>query len=176
MTAFTAMAAVFPLFLFDRFGITEATIGYFFVYIGAVNVVMRALILGWLVDRLGEARVMRLGATILGLSLALLPFAPGIPAFVVLSSGLPIGTALLFPSTSAMITHRAEEEEMGQTLGVQQAYGGIARVVGPIGGAAAFQALGPAIPFYGAATIVAATLFFVLAFAHREPSAGEAPA
>lgn len=176
MAAFTAMAAVFPLFLFERFGITEATIGYFFVYIGAVNVVMRALILGPLVDRLGEARVMRLGATILGLSLALLPFAPGVPAFVVLSSGLPIGTALLFPSISAMITHRTHEEEMGQTLGVQQAYGGVARVVGPIGGAAAFQALGPGVPFFAAAAIVAATLVFVVAFAHREAAPGEAPA
>lgn len=171
MAAFTAMAAVLPLFLHARFGITEKTIGYFFVYFGGLNVVMRVLILGPLVDRLGESQVMRLGATALALSFALMPFAPSVPVFVTIAAGLPVGTALLFPSTSAMITHRTAEEEMGQTLGVQQAYGGVARVVGPIGAAAAFQGLGVSVPFLAAAGLVAATLLFVIAFAHRRPAA-----
>ncbi len=173
MAAFTAMAAVLPLFLYARFQITEKTIGYFFVYFGGLNVVMRALILGPLVDWLGESRVMRLGATVLALGFALMPLANSIPAFVALAAGLPIGTALLFPATSAMITHRTEEHEMGQTLGVQQAFGGAARVVGPIAGAAAFQGLGVAVPFFGAAALVAGILFFVVGAGRFAPVADE---
>jgi MFS family permease len=105
-----------------------------------------------------------------------MPFAPSVAAFIAISSGLPIGTALLFPSTSAMITHRTDEEEMGQTLGVQQAYGGIARVLGPIGGAAAFQALGVSVPFLAAAAIVLATLAFVVAVAGRAHASESATA
>ncbi|MBI4513987.1 MAG: MFS transporter [Gemmatimonadetes bacterium] len=169
MAAFTSMAVVLPLFLYHRFGVTERTIGYFFVYTGTLNVVMRALILGWAVDRLGEDRVMHLGATVLALSFALLPFAGSIPVLVAIAAGLPIGTALLFPATSAMITHGAEESEMGQTLGVQQAFGGVARVAGPIGAAAAFQGLGAEVPFVAAAALLVASLAFVVTAARAHP-------
>ena len=54
MGAFTAMTSILPLFLWYRFGITEETIGFFFVYVGFLSMIIRALFLGWLVDQLGE--------------------------------------------------------------------------------------------------------------------------
>jgi MFS family permease len=158
MGAFTAMTTVLPLFLNVRFGITEMTIGYFFLYIGALSVVLRAVIIGWLVDRLGESRVMRLGAAALALGFTLMPLAPSLASFLVAAALLPVGTALLFPATSAQVTRRASAEEMGQTLGVQQAFGGGARVVGPIWGAGAYQILGAAVPFFASAGLVATML------------------
>lgn len=154
MGAFTALTAVLPLYLHAAFGISEMTIGYFFVYVGGLSVVMRALIIGWLVDRLGEQNVLRLGAVVLALGFVLMPLATGIPTFVLFVSGIPIGTALLFPATSALISHRAKVGEVGQTLSVQQAYGGISRVVGPIFGAAAFEWLGAPVPFYASALLL----------------------
>lgn len=168
MGAFTAMTTVLPLFLSSRFGITETTIGYFFFYVGGLSVIMRAVILGPLVDRLGEPRVMRLGATVLALGFTLMPLAGGLPIFVVVASCMPIGTALLFPATSAMVTHRTKRDEMGQTLGVQQAFGGGARVVGPVWGAAAFQVLGQNVPFFVSAGLVALMLIVAMGAAVRE--------
>jgi MFS family permease len=177
MLAFSAMAAVLPLFLRARLGVTEKTIGYFFVYFGTVNVILRALLLGPIVDRWGEERVMRFGAAVLAAAFAAIPFASSVPAFVAIAGGMPVGTALLFPATSAMVTHRTAEHEMGQTLGVQQAFGGVARVLGPVGGAAAFQGLGPGVPFFAAGALVAGALAFVVHAARREPApAARAPA
>jgi len=63
------------------------------------------------------------------------------------------------------VTHRAPKAELGQVLGVQQAFGGVARVIAPIFSTAVFQGAGPAVPFYLAAVIVAGVS--VLAFRVR---------
>src|SRR5947209_5255538 len=59
MGAFTGANSMLALFLSVRFSVTENTIGYFYAYIGVMSVLTRALILGWAVDRFGEARLSR---------------------------------------------------------------------------------------------------------------------
>src|SRR5690606_11414989 len=54
MGAFHGVNAVLALFLAARFGVTERTIGFFYMYIGVIAVLTRALILGRAVDRFGE--------------------------------------------------------------------------------------------------------------------------
>src|SRR2546425_4736293 len=43
-----------------------------------------------------------------------------LPLFVAAQILLPLGTALLFPANSALVSHRADPNEIGLTLGVQQ--------------------------------------------------------
>jgi multidrug resistance protein len=150
-----SMTAVLALYLDRVFGVTEKTIGLFFVYIGALSLIMRALILGKMVDRFGETGVMRLGALAVAVGLAGMPLAPNILALAAVMTLFPVGTALLYPATSALVTHRAPKAELGQTLGVQQAFGAVARILAPIWATAAFQALGVGVPFYIAGGIVA---------------------
>ena len=59
MGAFSGMSAILALFLMDRFGITERRIWIFFTYIGTISVVTRAGVLGWMVERFGEAQLSR---------------------------------------------------------------------------------------------------------------------
>lgn len=162
MGAFTSMTAVLALYFNYRFGITERTIGAVFVYTGFLSVVMRAVVLGWLVDRLGETRVMRSGAVLLGCGLLLytLPSDLWVMAFVI--PLVPVGTALLFPSVTALSSHQSGQHELGQMMGVQQAFGGMARVVAPIVATAIYQALSPRDPFLFAAAIM--LLVTILAF------------
>jgi MFS family permease len=157
MGAFTALSAVLALYLAYRFGVTAQTIGYVFLYFGALSVVMRAVILGWLVDRLGETRVMRIGAVLLALGMLLFPLPHDLVLMAVVAALVPCGTALLFPSVTALVSHQADPSELGQSLGVQQAFGGVARVVGPVWATPAFQGMGPSVPFLIAAAIVGVT-------------------
>jgi len=158
MLGFMSMTGVLALYLERAFGVTEKTIGLFFMYTGALGVVMRALILGRVIDALGEIRVMRLGALSLALGLALTPLPHVIPLLAIVIALVPIGTALLFPATTALVTHLAPDQERGQVLGVQQTFGGIARVAAPIWATAAFQVLGIGVPFYIAGAVVAVVL------------------
>lgn len=162
MLAFTCLTSVLPLFLDAEFGVTERTIGYFFLYVGALSLIMRSLFLGPIVDRIGEAWAMRAGTGCLIVGLLLYPPAHTLWALAWVIPLVPIGTALLFPSTTALMSHAAEKADLGTVMGSAQTFAGIARVVAPILATRAFQDLGHAWPFYIAAAIVA--LASILAF------------
>jgi MFS family permease len=153
MTAFSSMTSVLALFLNQRFGLTEKDT-YIFAILGAANVIMRAGILGRLVSRFGEVPLMRTGALFLALGLVAFPLPKALGTFIPVMLLVPIGTALLFPATSALLSQRCDRAELGQVLGVQQAFGGIARIFGPIWAGAAFEKLGPSVPFEVAGAVV----------------------
>ncbi|MGH8573746.1 MAG: MFS transporter, partial [Gammaproteobacteria bacterium] len=54
MLAFASMTSVLALYLGAEFGLDETTVGYVFLYVGTLSVVMRSLLLGPIVDRVGE--------------------------------------------------------------------------------------------------------------------------
>ena len=156
MMAFMAMNGVLALFLQRRFGVTTKTIGYFYFYVGGIGLLMRGGVLGRLVDRLGDVRVLRLGALSIALGQALMPFARSVPALVAVMALVPIGTAMLFPATTAQVSRHAPAGHVGEFMGLQQALGGVARVLGPVWGGAVFQHLGVPWPFWIAATLMTA--------------------
>jgi DHA2 family metal-tetracycline-proton antiporter-like MFS transporter len=168
MMGFVSTTGVLVLYLQSGFAVTETTVGIFFVYVGAMGVVMRALILGKLIDWFGEIKVMRLGATLLMLGIFLIVIPDSVILLAVFWALVPIGTACLFPATSASVTHRVSDNEFGQALGVQQAFGGVARVAGPIWATAVYQGFGAEVPFIIAAGIVA--LAVLLTFLVKEPA------
>ncbi len=154
MLGFMSMTSVMPLLLESRFGVSEKTIGPFFIYIGFLSILMRAVVLGKAVDRFGETRVMRAGAISLAIGLFAIPLPTFLVGTAIVMSFVPIGTALLFPNVSALVSFRAPEAELGQMLGVQQSFGGVSRVIAPLWATAAFQ-LGPSLPFFISAGVVA---------------------
>lgn len=173
MFALSALTGVLVLYLADVFGATAKTSGYFYVYVGVLSVVMRTLILGPVIKRLGEVRTLRLGAVTLVLGFALLPLPRSVLMFAVVVMLFPIGTALLFPPTSSLVSHVGPKAQMGQTLGLQQSFGGIARMIGPIFAGTAFAKLGPGWPFWMSSVLMAGV--FMLGTALRR-DAGRAAA
>ena len=147
MLAFSLLTSVLALWLDARFGVTEQNIGYFFVYNGLLSLVLRSLLLGPVVDRIGETRAMRLGAFILAIGLMLYTVAPSIWVLAMIIPLVPVGTALLFPASTSLLSHATEPEELGTTMGVAQTFAGIARIIAPIAGTSAFQRIGVNAPF-----------------------------
>lgn len=147
MLAFSLFTSVLALWLNARFGITATTIGWFFVFTGLLSLVMRSLLLGPVVDRIGEAGAMRLGTAIVAAGLLLFALAPSVWWFTALIPAMPIGTALLFPATTSLISASTAQSELGTTMGVAQTFAGISRVIAPVLGTMAFQRLGVNAPF-----------------------------
>ncbi len=154
MLAFTFLTSVFALYLDAEFGVTERTIGYFFLYIGALSFVMRSVLLGPIVERIGEAWAMRVGAGALVAGLVLYPLMPTLWVLVAAIPLVPIGTALLFPSTTSLMSRFSHEREVGTTMGTAQSFAGISRVAAPLIATSLFQRLGHAAPFFTAAVIL----------------------
>jgi MFS family permease len=155
MLAFASLTSVLALFLNAEHGVTEETIGYFYSYVGLLSFVMRSLLLGPIVERLGEARTMRTGTVILVVGLLAYTVAPNLWVLAIIIPLVPIGTALLFPSTTALMSRAAAKEDLGTTMGVAQFFAGVARVLAPILATGAFQRVGHSAPFFFAAGTVA---------------------
>lgn len=158
MGSFQAMSTTLALFLAWRFGVTASTIGFFFTYIGTISVITRALVLGKMVDRFGEARLSRLGMVLLACGLGGMPLAPNIPMLAVAVALVPLGTAFTFPCVTGLLSRVVASHERGLYMGVQQTFGGIARVAGPLYFGWAYDHLGPRVPFLTAAVVVLLTI------------------
>lgn len=156
--AFYGTAGIFPLLLKERLDVTEHTIGYIFMYFGGMGVVVRAGILGKAVDRLGEARLSRLGIGLLAGGLALFALARTWPAVVVAITLMPLGTAFLFPCVTGLLSRVVSSANRGLYMGVQQTYGGVSRVAFPILAGWVMDHLGHGVPFGIAAGLVLLTL------------------
>ncbi len=155
MMAFSALTAVLGLFLMERFQMTEGNIGYIFLFLGSISVVMRAGVLGRVVRAFGEIRVMRLGAILLAIGLVAYPQPERFSVLLLVMALVPIGTALLFPSTTGLLSRRGGKDQLGQLMGVQQAFGSVSRIAGPLWAGALFQHVSPDAPFYAAGAVVA---------------------
>jgi len=174
MLAFSAMTSVLSLYLGAEFGLDATTIGPIFTYIGVLSFVMRSLLLGPIVDRLGEAWTMRIGTVLLVLGLVLYPLPRTLWGLAAVIPLVPIGTALLFPSTTSLMSRHSDPREFGATMGLAQTFAGIARVAAPLLATVAFQRLGHGWPFYLAGACVG--VVGVLAFqVSAEPSPQSVP-
>lgn len=162
MIAFASMTSVLALYLGAEFGVDEKSIGYIFLYVGVLSFVMRSLLLGPIVDQIGETWAMRIGTLLLVLGLALYPLPRDLWTLAVVIPLVPIGTALLFPATTSLMSRYSEPGELGTTMGVAQTFAGLARVLAPILATITFQRLGHGWPFYVAGGFVA--LVGIMAF------------
>lgn len=173
MAAFAGLTAVLALFLAARFGVDERTIGYVFMYTGGLSVLTRAGLLGRAIDWLGEVQLSRVGAVLLALGLAAMPFARGWVTLGLAVALVPLGTAFTFPCVTALLSRVIERHERGLYMGVQQTFGGVSRVVGPLWAGWAFDALGIGVPFWTGAVLA---LGMLLLSAGVEEVVGPKPA
>jgi DHA1 family multidrug resistance protein-like MFS transporter len=162
MLAFSCLSSILALYLSAEFGITENTIGYVFLYVGIFSVLMRSALIGPIVDRIGEPWSIRAGAAALVVGLVAYPLAPSLWSLALIVPLVPIGTSLLFPATTAMMSRHSDKAELGTTMGIAQTFAGVSRVVAPVLSTTLFQRISHGMPFYFAATFVA--LVSLLAF------------
>jgi multidrug resistance protein len=174
MGAFYGITAILTLFLMARFDVTTRTIGFFFAYMGALNVVFRVFLLGRVVDRFGEVRTMRVGAAALALGLFLLPLTTSLPMLAVAIALMPLGTSLTFPCVTSLLSRVVAGHERGSYMGVQQTFGGMGRVIYPLWAGWAWDVLGVLEPFWTSAALVGGTILIGLGL-ERAPGVGEGP-
>jgi MFS family permease len=161
--AFYGTGQISPILLDRRFGIPAETAGYFIMYLGGMGVIVRTLVLGPAVDRLGEARLSRIGIVLLALGLALTGLAQSFPVLAIGFSLMPFGTAFLFPCVTGMLSQVVSGRERGLYMGVQHAFGGISRVGFPLLAGVFIDRFGVGVPFWVSGLSVLITLPLALA-------------
>jgi MFS family permease len=157
--AFQGSFSVLALFLNARFQVTEQTIGYFFMYVGSISVFTRVLLLGRMVDWLGEAKLSRLGLVLLASGVVGMPLSRNLWMLAIAVALIPLGTAFTFPCVTALLSRVIAPRERGLYMGMQQTYGGVARIIAPLFFGWCFDSLGVSSPYFFSSAFILATIF-----------------
>jgi MFS transporter, DHA1 family, tetracycline resistance protein len=133
---FTCFESTFPLMAkhalgFDAKG-QNHRIGYLFTYCGLISAILQGGVIGRLVKKFGEAKLIFISLLIYAVSLVALPFATTMPSLLVVLALLAIGSGLNRPPVFGMISLKSSADEQGANLGVAQSFGSLARMIGPI--------------------------------------------
>jgi MFS family permease len=156
--AFYGTIQTSPLLLHARLDVTEQNVGYFVMYLGGMGVIVRSAILGRAVDRLGEARLTRLGILCLSAGLALTGAARSYPVLLTGFTLMPLGTAFIFPCLTGLLSRAVPSRERGLYMGVQHLFGGVSRVAFPVAAGLLMDRFDVGVPFWIAGVLVLAGL------------------
>ena len=152
--AFSAFEATFALFTEARFGFTAASIGFLFAFIGAIIAVIQGVLIGRVVKRVGERRVIPIAIAVIAVSIGLLPFVWDVPTLLIALGLLAMGMGFNNPSLSSMVSKLSHEDDQGGTLGLASSLASLGRVVGPAWGGYFYDAYGMTTPYLSAAALM----------------------
>jgi DHA1 family tetracycline resistance protein-like MFS transporter len=154
MTAFSAFESMFALFAGARFGYGATTIGYLFAWVGIVLAIVQGLLVGRVVPKIGEHRLVPAAILLMALALVGHAVAPNVPALMLAMGLLAVGMGFNSPATLSMVSRLADPSDQGATLGVSQSLASLARIVGPVWAGLAFDGLGITVPFLISAALM----------------------
>jgi DHA1 family tetracycline resistance protein-like MFS transporter len=160
--SFSAMEACFTLFAEDVWSFGPHEVGRFFGLVGVLGIVMQGGLIGPLVKRFGEARLIPIGFTLLSIGLALTPLARPDWTLGVAFSVVAVGQALATPTLQALISRAAGAHEQGAILGSAQSMGALARATGPAFAGMLYSRVSGAAPFWASAVILAGCVMLAL--------------
>jgi DHA1 family tetracycline resistance protein-like MFS transporter len=102
------------------------------------------------------------GMVITVICTALQPLSPNGFMTVVLMAIASLGGSVAFPNSSALISQSSHPDHQGQMLGLNNAAGALARVIGPVIALSLFTYVSFDSPFILGAAIVAPAVFLAL--------------
>jgi multidrug resistance protein len=159
-TAFSSFEVTFSQFLKARFAVTLSVVSWLFVAIGITAAFAQGFLIKRLVPRFGEVRLVAAGALLLLTGFLLLPWVPGLPSLLPVVVLIALGSGILVPSLSGLVSRRTTPEAQGEVLGSFQSMSSLGRIVGPFFGEDAYLKFGARGPHAIAAVLEA--LAFVL--------------
>lgn len=157
-SCFSMMEATLALFAQARFGWGDLEMSATFVYIGVLGVIVQGGLIGPLVRRFGEARLIPVGTAFQAAGLLLIPRAGTALGFAAVTGLLAIGIGLNSPAILGLLSRLTDDASQGGVLGLSRSFGSLARVVGPVVGTLVFQRVGAGAPFRWAGWVMAASV------------------
>ncbi|MCX6895980.1 MAG: MFS transporter [Verrucomicrobia bacterium] len=157
---FSCFEATLALLICDNFHLdirsdvtTATTATYLFVFCGLIGAIVQGGLIGRIVKKMGEPKVIALSLVLTAVSMAFLPFIKlgesaaalpltwkilfqpaGLPWWLMLAALalLSVGSSLTRPPLFGLLSNLAPANEQGATIGVAQSAGSLARILGPI--------------------------------------------
>jgi multidrug resistance protein len=152
--AFSNMEATFGLLNEHRYGLSASETGYLFTFIGLLMSLMQGTLVGRLVKRLGEGRLISLGTFTMIFGIGLMPFAPNMLIYCGIIALMSFGAGVNNPSITGLLSRSSSLDEQGGIMGIAQSTASLARVLGPVWGGYTFGSIGIRWPFISAGLLM----------------------
>ncbi len=153
--AWSGYITVLPLYTERAWGWQERELGWFFVVVGTVSIVMQGWAYGRLARRVGDKAMLFTGALLMTAAIAVIPVLEHLPWFWVWTVLLVLGNGVFTPAATGLVSILAAPEEQGSILGLAQALGALGRLLGPETFGVAFDQAGAAVTFVSAGAVMA---------------------
>jgi len=142
--SFSTFTSGFALFCERRFtwdGIPfgPREVGYVFAYVGFLGIILQGKMLGPMVKRFGEGRLIIAGFIAAAASYAGLGFTEGVPLLLVVATANAFGNGVLRPTITARVTHAVGAHEQGVVLGLSQSLSSVSMIIAPMLGNSLIQ-------------------------------------
>jgi DHA1 family tetracycline resistance protein-like MFS transporter len=169
VTAFASFETTFALYSEARFDFSASTIGYVFAFVGVVLSIVQGFLVGRVVPRLGEHRVVPAAILVIATGLVLVPLASSVPWLVAACGVLAVGMGFNSPSIMALVSRRSDADTQGSILGLSQSLGSLGRVIGPAWGGWLYDRFDMATPYFAAAALMGIAFLLSVAAVLRAP-------
>ena len=129
---FAAFEVTVGLLLKKRFDYDAAQLGWYLTYCGVVSAVVQGGMIGPLVKRLGEPKLIAISLVLFAVALIWIPYVSGTAGLLGSLAVLAIASGINRPPLFGLISKMTSNEEQGSTLGVAQSSGSLARIIAPV--------------------------------------------
>ncbi len=99
--------------------------------LGILGIVMQGRVLGMLVKRFGEKHIASAGFVTSSIGSASLCLAANTPSVIATTGALSLGSGMVRPAVTSLITRKAGRHEQGLILGITQSLQSIAQIISP---------------------------------------------
>jgi len=152
--SFSAIPVIVPLLGVAFFGFGSVEMSYFFIYIGAVQIILQGVAIGRLTKKFGEEKLIAFGPLLMMVGIFLMPLVQNIAIFILSLTMIASGSGIMRTVVPSFISKITAANEQGGTLGVANSVASIATVPGPIIGGSLFEFAGLSTPFFTSAAML----------------------
>lgn len=145
--------STFALYSAAKVGFGPEQMGITFAILGTFAVIVQGGLIGPLVKRFKESKLVTSGAFLSSLGLISIVLSRNVVLLVISTVVFMVGNSLMTPTSSSLVSKQSSRGQ-GTSLGFFQAFASLGRVFGPVTGGALFD-LGKGLPYItGAACLV----------------------
>ena len=133
ITAFMIMQISVTLFWKEKIGLNEVEMGNMFAFIGLATVIVQGGLVGRMVKKFGETKLLTYGTYLFIISLIMIPWVTPqnfLPIELTAFALMALANGCLTPSITSLLSKSADPKDVGQVLGVNQSFGSMARAAG----------------------------------------------
>lgn len=140
-------------------------VGPLFMIIGVTIFLVQGAMMGGVGRKLGERVLVRIGGVMLAVAMWGIGSATSMGVLKLFSALVAVGSGILNPSLSSLVSQASGTNERGAVMGVQQSLGAFARMIAPpLGTAMLVRGVGVpyGLPYYVAAVLMLVAFFLSL--------------